>query len=133
MSEQPAVLEDHADIALLRRQVDTPVGEGPSGQRDPTRGERLQPRDRAQQRRLARAVRADHANALTGPGTHLRLQGEGAAPDHRIDDERIHRPPPRSTPAYHHRSRCSTSTASETISITRASAVPDWGSPIMAR
>jgi hypothetical protein len=54
------VLEHHRDVAVLRLQlVDDPVAD-----RDVARGDRLEPRDHPQQRRLAAARRADDHDEL---------------------------------------------------------------------
>lgn len=64
--KQRVVLKDHANAPRLRRQVDTVGADEPPAERDAALGDALQPRDRAQQRRLAAARRADQHADVAG-------------------------------------------------------------------
>ena len=50
-------------------------------QRDPSRGERLEPRDRAQQRRLAATARPEDRDGLAGPDVELDAVDHGRRPE----------------------------------------------------
>src|SRR5690606_28762228 len=68
--------------ALLRNVPDAPVAaaHGAAGDADPPFGEPLQAEDRAQQRRLARAARAEDGHELAGCEVEVEALPEVAAP-----------------------------------------------------
>src|ERR1700730_4565262 len=135
MREEPVVLEHETDRAsrgldegALVRVVEDRAGKGDAAGRQ--RGEAGH---RAEQRGLAGSARPQQAENLTGRRGQADLEREAAALDLGIDDQAaaarlrhgavIHRGEPRSQ-----RSRRETSTATDTTSSTRLSAIAASGS-----
>ena len=83
MREQRLVLEHETDRATIGRRPRAThrVVEHASVDRDPSAVERQQPGERAQQRRLAGAVRPDQHDRLAGLGIEPDVEGERAEPD----------------------------------------------------
>jgi hypothetical protein len=62
--EQRAILEDHADPAVLRLDPRPVAGDGPAADRDTAAVRALETRDYPQERRLARAARPEQRGQL---------------------------------------------------------------------
>ena len=80
--EEQVVLEDDADPAPLRRRPDAGRGvvEHAAAEPDVAAGERHQPGERAQQRRLAGPVRPEHGEDLAGHRVDRGVELEAAVP-----------------------------------------------------
>src|SRR5437764_9890905 len=136
MREEPVVLEHETDRASrgLDEGALVRVVEDGAGERDAAGRERGEAGHRAEQRGLAGSVRPQQAENLTGRRGQADLEREAAALDLGIDDQvaavlvrlrshRGHRGELRSQ-----RSRKETSTATDTSSSTRLSAIAASGS-----
>ena len=86
--EQRVLLEHEADRAAVGRPVDPARGVEPDvvAERDPPRARAVQPGDRAQHGRLARAGRADQRERLPADG-QLGADAEGAKRDGDVELE----------------------------------------------
>ena len=121
MGEQEVVLEHHADGSPVGRNVDACVRivVDRAIELDAAGAEAAQPGERAQQRRLARAVGSDDSNGLAGGNREIRIQRETVELDVDRCGQR-HR-------AVSHRSRNAMRTTSEMTSSTNDNTIADSG------
>src|SRR5690606_18899405 len=111
--EQQAVLEDHADAPLLRRDEHARRRVVPhlATEGDASRGDREQPGDRRHRGRLPRTIGAEQRDGVPLRRRESQLEVETVAPDLEVEVEAHN--------ALVHRSRSATSTPRETSTITR--------------
>src|SRR5918994_27697 len=121
--EEQVVLDDHADLAALRRQVDSALGVDQDRvvEHDPPLVRTEQAGERRQHRRLARTVGSEQRHDLAGVHADRDTQPKGVAA--------YHDPRAKAHRALTHRSRSPTRIAMETATITRLSAIAVSASP----
>ncbi len=128
MGKQQIVLKHHSYRALVRRSMDARPGirNEASIDRDVTRGEPKQSRQRPQRGGLSGAVRAEQCDYLSSPYLELEVQGEVAAAYAKIGRQlRYH--------LFTQRSRSRASTATDTPSSSTDSSNAEPGSVSKAR
>ena len=121
MREQEVVLEHHADRSLLGRHVDAGARIVVHGavELDAPLGQRAQPGERAQQRRLAGTVRPDDCHRLPGADGQVRVEREAVELDGDLGGQR-HR-------VVSQRSRSAINTTNEMMSRTSESTIAESG------
>ena len=132
VGEQQMVLEHDADGSRLGRDERVGVGivEHVAIDRDPAPVDREEPPERTQQRRLARAVRSEHGEHLTGLDGEFHVELERSEP-HTDRGVEAHASAARAPPSQ--RSRSPMRTANETAIISKLMTRASFGSVSSAR